>query len=122
MAGQASSFVEAFRYRDRMEGIPIHDEQGTRDRPYDLIVSFRPEKIDAILRSLGRKKWPAPRPRVVVFLAIANGTTRYILASDGDRGRDQRDALAAAAERLGMPLTVPSKATLAEAGLSLEAV
>jgi uncharacterized protein len=60
MAGEAGSFVEAFRYRDRMAGIPVHDEQGTRDRPYDLFVSFRPGDIDALLRSLGREKWPTP--------------------------------------------------------------
>ena len=32
--------VEAFRYRDRMEGIPIHDEQGSHDRPHDLTTIF----------------------------------------------------------------------------------
>jgi uncharacterized protein len=122
MAKGAGSSVAAFRYRDRMEGIPVHDEQGTRDRPYDLFVSFDPEKIDAMLRSLGRDKWPAPRPRLAVLVAVEIGASRYLLASDGERGRDQREALAAAADGLGVPLAVPSQAALAEAGLSLEAV
>jgi uncharacterized protein len=122
MAREAGSSVEAFRYRDRMEGIPVHDEQGTRDRPYDLFVSFDSGRIDAMLRSLGRERWPLPRPRVAVFLGVENGPTRYVLASDGKRGRDQREALAAAAEGLGMPLALPSEAALAEAGLGLEAV
>src|SRR5438105_15791167 len=33
----AKAFVSGFRYHDRMTGISTHDEQGTRDRPYDLI-------------------------------------------------------------------------------------
>jgi hypothetical protein len=36
LAGQAATFVTDFAFRDRMAGIPVHDEQGTRDRPYDL--------------------------------------------------------------------------------------
>src|SRR5262252_1596173 len=34
MAGRAGSFVREFRYHDQMSGIPVHDEQGTRDPPY----------------------------------------------------------------------------------------
>ncbi|TIP60035.1 MAG: DUF2066 domain-containing protein, partial [Mesorhizobium sp.] len=33
---KAADFVQSFRYHDRLEGIPIHDEQGTHDRPHDL--------------------------------------------------------------------------------------
>jgi hypothetical protein len=122
LAREAGSSVESFRYRDRMEGIPVHDEQGTRDRPYDLFVSFDRGKIDAMPRSLGRERWPVPRPRVAVFLGVENGPTRYMLASDGKRGQDQREALAAAAEGLGMPLAMPSEVALAKAGLGLEDV
>ena len=117
LTGQAGSFVADFRYRDRMEGIPVHDEQGTRDRPFDLTVDFIPAKVDAALRSLGREPWTAPRPRIVVFLGVRNGATAYVLAADGQRGRDLREALAAAAERFGLTLALPSRATLAEAGV-----
>jgi hypothetical protein len=120
LAGQASEFVADFHYRDRMAGIPVHDEQGTRDRPYDLTVSFHPEKIDAALRSLGREPWRSPRPRVVVFLGVGLGATSYLLASDGARGRDQREALAAAAERFGIPMALPDEAALVKAGLSYQ--
>src|ERR1700722_9475052 len=37
---KAGGFIASFRYRDRMEGIPIHDEQGTHDRPYDLTCLY----------------------------------------------------------------------------------
>src|SRR6478735_4661777 len=62
MSSQAASYVREYRYHDRMEGIPIHDEQGSRDRPYDLTVTFEPEKIDTVLAALGGKPWGAVRP------------------------------------------------------------
>ena len=80
MKGHAASYVAEFRYGDRMEGIPIHDEQGSRDRPYDLTVDFQADQIDAALRSLGREPWTAPRPRLVVFLGVRLGTATYMLA------------------------------------------
>src|SRR5436190_19371081 len=36
LSKDAGSLVAGFHYRDRMEGIPIHDEQGSHDRPHDL--------------------------------------------------------------------------------------
>jgi hypothetical protein len=102
-----------------MSGIPHHDEQGTRDRPYDLIVRFQPAKIDAALRSLGRAPWAASRPRVVVFVGMRNLLASYMLADDGDRGLE-REALTAAGMRRGVPLILPSQATLSQAGLSFE--
>ena len=107
-----------FAFRDRLAGIPVHDEQGTRDRPYDLTVRFDPAKIDAALQKLGREPWRASRPRVAVFVGVKLGGTTYLLASDGTRGRDQREALAEAAVRYGLPTTLPDRAALAAAGLS----
>jgi uncharacterized protein len=118
LVGQAATFVTDFAFRDRMAGIPVHDEQGTRDRPYDLTVRFDPAKIDAALRSLGRQPWSASRPRVIPFVGVDLAGATYLLASDGTRGRDQREALAAAAARYGMPMTLPEQAALAAAGLS----
>jgi hypothetical protein len=118
LAGQAATFVTGFAFRDLLAGIPVHDEQGTRDRPYELTVRFDPAKIDAALRSLGREPWSASRPRLVVFVGVDLAGATYLLASDGKRGRDQREALAAAAERFGMPMALPDEAALAAAGLS----
>ncbi len=113
MAQEAGRFVAGFAYHDRMSGIPVHDEQGTRERPYDLTVSFDPAKIDAALRSLGRAPWPVPRPRLVVLLAVRQSPSAYILAADGGRGLGQRQALAAAASRHGIEALLPSGALLA---------
>jgi len=120
LSARAASAVTAFSYRDRMEGIPIHDEQGTRDRPYDLTVSFEPDRMDDALRALGRAPWLAPRPILGMFVGIQIGAFSYVLASDGERGFDQRNALRDAAARRGMPIAIPSRAELAAADLRFE--
>ena len=117
LAGNPGDLVAAYRFHDRMSGIPVHDEQGSRDRPYDLTVSFVPARIDAALRSLGREPWAGPRPRLVLFLTVRNGSTAFVLSADGERGRSMREALAAAAARFAMPVILPSLAVLAEVGL-----
>jgi len=120
LSANAAQLVAGFDYHDRMSGIPVHDEQGTRDRPYDLTVRFDAAKIDAALRSLGIEPWTAARPRVVVFLAVRNGPTSLLVAADGDRGRDQRDSLIAAAYRRGVPVVLPTAQALAGAGLTFD--
>lgn len=116
LRAHAGGYVRSYRAHDRLAGIPIHDEQGTRDRPFDLIVDFDPAKIDAALASLGRKPWGADRPRVALFIAVRLGTTAYLLSSDGLHGRDQRESLAAASWQVGLPVVLPT-----EAGVTPEA-
>jgi uncharacterized protein len=115
LTGEAAPLVTGFSYYDRMSGIPVHDEQGTRDRPYDLTVTFDRDKVDAAVRSLGLAPWGASRPRLVVFAGLRNGAVIQVLSSDGDgdRGRDRRDALFAAAAKRGLPIALPSAAALA---------
>ncbi len=120
MTGDAASYLGAFRYRDLLEGIPIHDEQGTRDRPYQLTADFDPSKVEAALRSVGREPWLGKRPRVAVFLAVHLDTGAYLLAADGRRGQDQRDALAAAAWKFGVPLVLPTRQWLEDRNMSVE--
>jgi hypothetical protein len=119
-AGQAQAYVKGFSYRDRMEGIPVHDEQGTRDRPYDLTVDFHPEKIDDILLAQGQKPWIARRPMIVVILAVRYEARSYLLTGDADEGFDQRESFMSAAWLAGMPMVLPSSATLNEAGMTAE--
>ena len=118
LGANAGSFVRDFRYRDLMAGIPVHDEQGTRQRPFVLTIDYDPAKIDRVLQSLGRRVW-TERPRLAVFVGVDYGTATYALAADGTRGRDQREALAAAAWRYGVPIVLPSEAQL---GVSAPAV
>jgi uncharacterized protein len=112
LQAQAPSFVVSFDYHDRMAGLATHDEQGTRDRPYDLIVHFDRGKVDGALRSLGLTPWTTARPLVGVVFGMKQATATYVLTRDGDHvGPNQ--SLAAAAEKRGIPILIPSAQDLA---------
>jgi hypothetical protein len=120
LKANAENFVASFRYHDRMAGLPVHDEQGTRDRPYDLIVSFDEAKTDAALRSLGLEPWKKPRPRLALFVGVQNGPVPYVLTSDGARGLEQRLSLQAAAQKRGMSIVLPAASMLAAADVRFD--
>ena len=80
-------------YRDLYAFRPIKDEQGTRDRPYEMTAEYDPAKVDAMLASLGGKPWLADRPRLVMFLAVKHIGTNYVLDSVIDAGTLQREVL-----------------------------
>jgi hypothetical protein len=100
-------------YGDR----PIHDEQGTHDRPHELTVDFSPAKIHQALDALGLKPWPEPRPRVVVFVAVRKEQNAFVLARDFEGIEAMREALANVAAEAGIPFALPERASLAAAGL-----
>lgn len=115
---QADSFIRDFRYRDRMEDVPIHDEQGTYDRPHDLTCTFDRARIDAFLEKLGRKPWLAERPRIMVFLAVKQVARSFVVARNSGDGNYMRQSLAAAGEPLALPVELPDAATLSSAALN----
>jgi hypothetical protein len=102
-----------------MSGTPLRDEQGTRDRPYDLTVRFDQAKIDAALRGLGVAPWTAARPRLAVLVGMHNGQVAILVSSDDERARNQRDAIEAAALKRGLPIALPSASALTVAGLTV---
>ena len=53
LAASAGQYVSTFSYRDRLEGKPVHDEQGTYDRPFYLTCHFDSLKYDGVLKTLG---------------------------------------------------------------------
>jgi hypothetical protein len=120
LAADAASYISDFTYRDRMGGIPLHDEQGSHDRPHDLTATFIPDKIDAALHDLGSAPWPLPRPRLVLFVAARNGDLIYTATADGPREPGMRDALAVAGDRAGMHAAFATEADAASAGLNFE--
>jgi hypothetical protein len=120
LARRADALVSQFRYRDRFAHRPINDEQGTRDRPHDLTVDFDPAKIDAELARLGRRPWTASRPRLVVYAGVNNGAAAYMVAQDGERGTQQREALAAAARQVAIPITLLKEADMTAAGVTFQ--
>jgi hypothetical protein len=104
------SAVLTYSYRDLMAGIPKHDEQGTRDRPFEITIDYVPEKIDAALAAVGRKAWPADRPRVLLLIGVELGPSRFIIADEGEPGSVQRHALLTSARRYGLPVVFPTRA------------
>ncbi|WP_409526985.1 hypothetical protein [Rhizobium sp. G21] len=60
---RAASFISGFSYRDRLAGKPIHDEQGTYDRPHDLICRYDPPLSITCCPTLAPDHgWPLGRP------------------------------------------------------------
>jgi len=114
----AKGLVRAFSYHDQMSGTPTRDEQGTRDRPYDLIVDFDETKIDDLLRALRLKPWLSHRPVVAVFVEMQQDPRKYIVTADADQSALQRESLRAAAARRGMTIVLPGAAALAESGIN----
>lgn len=103
----AADLVQDIEYEDRMKHLPIHDEQGTRDRPHFLRVAYVPEKVDALLAKLGVKAWDPDRPLVAVWLGVRDARSEYVLPADGDDGYSQRAALLQASRQRGVPVALP---------------
>ena len=115
---KARDLVTSFSYRDQFLGKPIRDEQGTRDRPYDLTVAFEQSRIDDILKAFGLKPWLSHRPRLAVFVEMEQGARNYIVTMDGTQSELQRDSLLAAADKRGMSIVLPGTAALAKSNIS----
>jgi hypothetical protein len=109
-ASRAGEFVTHYDYHDQMSGTPTRDEQGTRDRPYDLTVDFDETKINDVLAALGLKPWLARRPVLGVVVEMEQGARKYVVTSDDKQSELQREALLAAAGKRGMSVVLPSSA------------
>lgn len=103
----APGLIANHSYEDRLKNIPIHDEQGTRDRPHILRMSFDPQKFDTALKRAGIKKWEGKRPAVAVWIGIREARKRYVLSRDGDQGYGQREVLKDASKLRGIPVILP---------------
>lgn len=115
MAGlrdKAGSFVDSFRYHDRLEGIPVHDEQGTHDRPHDLTCLYKPAVIDKVLGELGSKPWLGERPRLALFLTAEQGTRHFALTADDPPGQAMRESFVNATGPLMMHIAFPPASLL----------
>lgn len=107
----------SFAYTDRMGLLPRQDEQGSRDRPYDLLTQWDPLGVAGVLGTLGLRAWPAEaRPAVAVRVRVAprvGGT--FDLTPDGDVDERHRASLWDAGARYGLVLRLgapPGPATL----------
>lgn len=106
----AGTFVGSFSYRDRLAGKPIHDEQGTYDRPHYLTCYYDAEVVDHLLNDLGSKPWLAPRPKIDVLLDVERDGQSYRLSGDLLRDQDMRSSFHNAASLLAMQVAFPKGA------------
>jgi len=117
LAAHADMLVASFSYVDRMAGRPVHDEQGTRDRPYNLTVRFVPARVDKALADLGQQPWRGKRPVVVPVLAVRIGVRSYLLSAENPIGAEQRAAFVEMARGYDMTVRFPTEAELAAWGI-----
>ena len=106
---KAGELIASFDYRDRLEGVPIHDEQGSNDRPHDLTCHFDRTKLDAVLADLGSRPWLAARPPSCRCLSVERGEKRFVLTADGGEGPFMDVSFDAAAEPLAMKIVLPAQ-------------
>jgi hypothetical protein len=108
----AGDFITHHDYIDRMGNLPIHDDQGTKDRPYYLTCVLDQAKVDAVLATLDHKLW-TDRPTLTLLLAVHGFGKSGILTDAGDFNPDMRTALTDAATRYGLVVNLPSGAAVA---------
>lgn len=113
---KAGHFVQSFRYRDRLEGIPVHDEQGTHDRPHDLTCLYKPAVVNKLLAQLGSRPWLGERPLIAVFMTAEQGSRHFVLTTDEDQGETMRASFANATGPLAMRVAFPKTAQLGGLG------
>jgi hypothetical protein len=120
LAAHADRFVACFDYVDMMAAVPLHDDQGTSDRPYKLTVYFIPAEIDALLAQFGDKPWRGERPIVVPILLVhGRKPPPYVLSAEIPAGEEQRGSFATAAQQFGMDVRIPTEAELFDWGASV---
>lgn len=117
ISAKAGNMIWSYTYHDRKFGVPIHDEQGTRDRPFILTFQFEKTRMDAAMSKLGEKPWVGPRPTLGVVLEITDMARTYLLASDSEHGGDQRASFADASARFALPVAFAKESDLAAAGV-----
>ncbi|HKM61403.1 MAG TPA: DUF2066 domain-containing protein [Acidisphaera sp.] len=103
----AGTLVQDYRYEDRMWDTPLHDQQGTEDRPYDFTVRFDPQGIEAALARTGHRLWSGDRPPLLLHVIVARGGNKYAVTADGNAADTARQAASLAANRYAMRVVLP---------------
>jgi uncharacterized protein len=119
LGGNAAQYIKSFSYRDRLEGKPLQDEQGTYDRPHYLTCVFDPQKIDAIVTDLKRKIWRGKRPHMMMLITVHGLKKSGMLTSDAPVDPDMVEALEDSAIRYGLTVELPKAATLEQHKIGL---
>lgn len=108
LAAHAGDYVARFEYADRLKGIPVHDEQGTRERSYYLRMTFDRSAMNDALQTLALARWGSDRPRLMIWLGIKDSVRSYVLDLQAELGYGQREVLRSASRKLGVPIVLPA--------------
>ena len=103
----AESYVTGYAYLDRKEGVQISDEQGTRERSFELTVHFDAARINQLVAGLGGSVWVGPRPEIGIVLEIDDGASPFLLTRDSAKGYGQRLALEDESRALAVSVRLP---------------
>lgn len=76
-----AAFIESFTYEDRKKGIPVHDEQGTRERSFFLRMNGNVGKLEEALNKAGVQFW-RHRPDFEVLLTVQDPRGDYLIADE----------------------------------------
>jgi len=109
LRARGGDFVASFSYRDRLAGRPIHDEQGTYDRPHDLTCIYQTAVLDRLLADLGSRPWLGERPVLAVFFDVNRNGKRLRVVADDMRDLAMRDSFALACDHLAMKVVFPTR-------------
>lgn len=108
LRARAGDFISSFSYRDRLAGKPIHDEQGTYDRPHDLTCHYDRKTINDLLVSLGSRPWLDERPTFMVILDVERGGKAFRVTADDMRDLAMQESFALGATPLALKVTFPA--------------
>jgi hypothetical protein len=108
----AQGMMDDFAYQDRLSDEPHHDEQGTRDRPFDFAAHFDPLRINATLTLLGRKPYLQARPPLVIRITVEQDGHSFPMTADAGDDEQQRESLLSAAERFGIRIALPDSTAI----------
>jgi hypothetical protein len=120
LGAHADPLISSFQYIDQQPGFRHHDEQGTYDWPFNLIVRFDPTRLDLALAELGEKPWRGERPTVLPVIAVRGLKASYLLSAEAPVGAIQRTSLGNSGDKFGMAVRIPTMAELSEWGVSME--
>jgi hypothetical protein len=92
------------RYRYSRKPVPADAPAGTRPG-FSLHIVFDAQALEKILQRAGQPVWGMRRPATLVWVAIDNGSQRYLLDNSHDPGL--RKLIVQQARRRGIPLLFP---------------
>jgi len=99
----AATYVQRFSYAEQLES-DAGKEPAAGD--YTLQVQYNAAKIISLLRSNAQPVWGEHRSEAVVWIAVRDGTNRYVL-KDSDQSL-LKEALGQSASRRGLPVIWPA--------------